>query len=259
MCCRRRGLFAALAAGLALCGCVNLAELSAGSVGCPEDEIEVSDDKSGFTVRTWTASCRSKRYFCSNRATASPVVGGGGGTLMASSVQCTPEVGGRQGEDVVPLPATSGGSTAVRPTAARPTHGSSPQGVTRIKASAGHWMIGANLAATPFALELQGAPAKEAQRLWLVLYGRATGLDEKCTPRFMIDGELLELEQASFKRRAHEPVWSVPVELELIERIAEAERSTGRVCDQEFRLDDAAKAVLREYVTRFREELSWGK
>ena len=54
-----------LAAGVALGGCVSLAAVSAGHVGCPEDDIAISDDNPGFGTHTWTAQCHGRTFFCS--------------------------------------------------------------------------------------------------------------------------------------------------------------------------------------------------
>lgn len=43
----------------------NLAAISAGHVGCAEDEITISEEHVGMTSTTWTAACRDKVYYCS--------------------------------------------------------------------------------------------------------------------------------------------------------------------------------------------------
>lgn len=47
-------------------GCmVSLADASSGQVGCPADEIAISNDKVGLGTRTWTATCRGETFYCS--------------------------------------------------------------------------------------------------------------------------------------------------------------------------------------------------
>jgi hypothetical protein len=57
-------------AGLAIAaftsaGCLSLAGITSGHIGCARDEITISDETSGGRSRTWTAECNGRRYFCS--------------------------------------------------------------------------------------------------------------------------------------------------------------------------------------------------
>lgn len=64
-----------------LAACVSVGtyqRYSSGSVGCPPNEIGISDQSERFVGSTWTATCRGKRFYCS-------VPAGGG------SATCTPE------------------------------------------------------------------------------------------------------------------------------------------------------------------------
>jgi hypothetical protein len=54
---------ACIAAGLA--GCASLQSASSGQVGCAEQDIKISDDKTGWDTRTWTAECHGKKFYCS--------------------------------------------------------------------------------------------------------------------------------------------------------------------------------------------------
>ncbi len=42
-----------------------LQQVSSGYVGCPSDEIEISNDEGGFNQRSWDATCRGHIYHCS--------------------------------------------------------------------------------------------------------------------------------------------------------------------------------------------------
>ena len=76
---------------LASCG-AGLKRESSGAVGCPADQITISDEDRGYNDMSWKATCRGRTYYCS------------GG--LDQSTTCTPE--------------TSGGS-APAPAAAAPT------------------------------------------------------------------------------------------------------------------------------------------
>ncbi len=52
-------------------GCVSTRSMSIGHVGCPSNEIQISDERRTWfpPLWTWTASCGGKRYFCSRQMT----------------------------------------------------------------------------------------------------------------------------------------------------------------------------------------------
>lgn len=50
------------------CG-ANLRAASSGEIGCPESEIEISEDSGGGGSRTWIAECRGRVFYCSAHAT----------------------------------------------------------------------------------------------------------------------------------------------------------------------------------------------
>ena len=49
----------------ALAGCADLAIMSAGEVGCRPEDIEISNEKDGWTTRSWVATCKGKTFICS--------------------------------------------------------------------------------------------------------------------------------------------------------------------------------------------------
>lgn len=59
------GLFAALL----IDGCYSKAGASAPKIGCPESEIEISDEGGGFQHTGWVATCRGRRFICGTSAT----------------------------------------------------------------------------------------------------------------------------------------------------------------------------------------------
>ena len=50
-------------------GCGGLRAASSGQIGCAEKDIVITDDKVGWSSRTWTAQCHGKRFFCSSVST----------------------------------------------------------------------------------------------------------------------------------------------------------------------------------------------
>lgn len=47
-------------------GCLSAARRSSGAIGCPSDEIVVTDESVGLLGdHTWTAECRGRTYYCS--------------------------------------------------------------------------------------------------------------------------------------------------------------------------------------------------
>ena len=60
--------FLLIVAGIALTSscAVNLAGPTSGEIGCPPQEIVISNEQTfGSMTRTWTATCRGQEYFCS--------------------------------------------------------------------------------------------------------------------------------------------------------------------------------------------------
>lgn len=86
-------LFVALAVG-----CTSIAEMSSGHVGCPPEEVVISNKKDKWGSSTWTAQCRGVDWYCTSLA-----AGEGG----APSISCAREGAGGPpgGASAVPEPA----------------------------------------------------------------------------------------------------------------------------------------------------------
>jgi hypothetical protein len=99
-------------------GCASLKDASAGQVGCKPSEIQISDERSGWSTRTWTATCRGRRYSCAYVQTGATYGSGSGGVVSGSSgqVNCSPMDAPRQDRTArrrttpAATAATSGGS-----------------------------------------------------------------------------------------------------------------------------------------------------
>ncbi|MBI2395943.1 MAG: hypothetical protein HYV09_40640 [Deltaproteobacteria bacterium] len=78
----RLAVAAAMLVALASTGCMaNLKAASSGKIGCSPSSIEIEDDKEDWGSRTWTATCKGQRYFCSATATG----------RSSADISCTPE------------------------------------------------------------------------------------------------------------------------------------------------------------------------
>ncbi len=55
---------------------------SSGKIGCPAEEIVITDDHPRWGARTWTATCRDQRYLCSATATGN----------NTEQISCAPEL-----------------------------------------------------------------------------------------------------------------------------------------------------------------------
>ena len=54
--------------GLLLVGCTNAHKMTAGLIGCPPNEIEITDHDIGLSQGSWTAKCKGKTFYCSATA-----------------------------------------------------------------------------------------------------------------------------------------------------------------------------------------------
>jgi hypothetical protein len=73
---------------------------SVGYLGCPESEIQISNESQGMGTRTWTASCRGREFLCSEIQ---------GGQYAPSNVTCTARASGTTGQPGSGVAATPGG------------------------------------------------------------------------------------------------------------------------------------------------------
>lgn len=61
---RIRPSIVTIIAAAALTACAGLQRASSGQIGCPSDEIAITDKSRGWSSVTWTASCRGNTYYC---------------------------------------------------------------------------------------------------------------------------------------------------------------------------------------------------
>lgn len=71
-------LTAAMAMAIVLSGCISREGRTSGIIGCPPDEIQVSNEQTQFQTITWQASCRGKSFYCTgdsrDRTVCSPLL-----------------------------------------------------------------------------------------------------------------------------------------------------------------------------------------
>lgn len=74
--------------------------VTSGEIGCPREEITVSDRHTGWNSGSWTAECRGRIYYCSG---------------TAGSIDCQPATEEGIGHEQQALEQTSGGSPGATP------------------------------------------------------------------------------------------------------------------------------------------------
>lgn len=71
---------------LLVSGCTSLAAVSAGHVGCSQNDIKISNEQTNWSTKTWTATCGGRSYICTYAITGSSGYGGG----TTGQVNCSP-------------------------------------------------------------------------------------------------------------------------------------------------------------------------
>lgn len=102
----------------ALTGCgPNLRNATSGQIGCPPNEVTVSDHKKHFNSSTWTATCRGEVFYCSSATTGSSMatVGNTSYASRTGQYQCTRAVA--KAEPVPAAAPAASATVATTPTA----------------------------------------------------------------------------------------------------------------------------------------------
>jgi hypothetical protein len=106
-----------------------------------------------------------------------------------------------------------------------------------------------------FTMHLEHQPRLATGRAFLLLeHAGASGTRSACTVRLMIDGELVDPGAASYEVHGATEVLRVETAFTTIERLARAQRVVGRVCEEDFAIDDVGRSIATEFVTRVNEE-----
>jgi len=73
------GILLTLVIAAFLNGCtINKVKYTSGLIGCPENEIVVTESSGGLMANTWTAKCQDRVFYCTYRS--------------ASRVDCTESI-----------------------------------------------------------------------------------------------------------------------------------------------------------------------
>jgi hypothetical protein len=92
----RAWLLVAIVLSLLVSACGGTARASSGQIGCPANEIEISDKSVSVGTTTWTATCRGRVFYCSSATTGD----------KTSQYQCT------EAMDSSPSPSSAEPATA---------------------------------------------------------------------------------------------------------------------------------------------------
>ncbi|MEQ8720206.1 MAG: hypothetical protein RID81_02955 [Sandaracinaceae bacterium] len=237
-----RYMVVALAVGSA--GCApnlgNLANLSAGRIGCAARDITVTEAErqDGWNRSTylWRAECSGAFYRCTHEA-----------TQVSEETSCVVE-------------RTSGGSVAATPTdapavtaAPRIAEDPAPE-VQRSVDNSGRVRLDVTLPSADASVEIGGDPLSESGEMSLAVTGLPVAGNEECPIQLMVDGELQPVSPTRFERTETAHRWTALVDIDVLRRVANGVRVFGRVCSAELRFDESSRHAIAELVARYDEE-----
>lgn len=198
---------------------------TAGRIGCPARDIRISDVEAG----TWTATCRGERYYCASVVHATR-------NVAVEEVNCSPD---------------SENFAAETPDAPDDP----VEAVTRTVTAGGPTFRATFAAGSGYTAHVEAKPVASPGRATLALeHTGARGRRSACSVRLMVDQELIETGRPQYEAFDTTEALFVELPFDVIVRIANAYRVSGRVCDEEFVFDDEDRDILDELVARVREE-----
>lgn len=220
----------------------SLANQSSGRVGCPASEVRISNDHSGLNNHTWTATCRGRRFYCTE--TRRPDWNGG----RNSDTSCTEEVGGRSQPQVVVVRAEA--PTPVTP--ARPAESS----VDRVVVD-GRVEFRARLATASPGIRIGHSPTRDAVAVFVAFDFESGASRSTCATGVVVDGtvEPMALVRATPNSAGEQLVLSTS--LDVVRRASHASHASLRVCDLVIDVTDADRTTLLEFVRRIDDERAW--
>jgi hypothetical protein len=223
-------------------GCTTLADVSSGHVGCPPDQVVISNKRTRWQRRTWTAECHGRRYFCASTSTSS--INGATDT----DVSCAPE--GQGGETPVASPAPAA-TTTTAPAAPAPE----PR-ITRTTRD-GQPLLRAELDVPNAEIELIAAPTREPDQAAMTLLISAQPSHSDCPAGLLMDGTVHTLALHHHEALGTREKVSYIVPMTALRQWAEAERVVGRICQDSLDFGAEHAATIRALLVRFDEELAW--
>lgn len=211
---------------LLLLGCVSLRAVSAGRIGCHPEDITISDEHHS-EGHHWIAACQGRRYQCSEYA----------------GVACAREQ---------TFDAFAEDTEATRAAAAG---GGIERAVVR-EGESDVVVLRANFDIEGYRYGLTLAPVAHLFVASLSITAPSDEIGDGCAAGLLVDGQLTHLHGAG-RVADGARTYEFPLDVGFVRRLATASRVVGRICDVEWRLDDAQRGVVRELLTRHDEEAAW--
>jgi len=238
-----------------LFGCTNaLVRNTAGHVGCPQNEIRISDEQGSYYSRSWTASCRSRRYFCTLRRR--PTGAGGNDTDVACAEEAPrqrPVLASSSRASSSPRHATpSPAAASASPAAAAPRQPSVERAVRDGQAE-----FLARLSLESPSVQVGHAPGRDAEAVFIAMNFEQGPSRATCAAGLLVDGAV---ERTPFVRstpRAMGEQVTVRTTIAVLRRLASATHVSLRVCDTSIELGSSDLETMRELVRRIDEERAW--
>ncbi len=204
--------------------CATVESITATQTGCGQGEIQISDDSSVGNTRTWLATCRGQRFRCAH------VAGG--------DSRCTPEAMPPAGPPPIPGPGV------------QRVQGVGPNGAPIA-------LVVAELDAGPYHFHVESAPSVDRETVRWIISAPVQQLGPSCQAGVMIDGIINDFTIVGVRATADRAEYTTTLPMVAVRAMASGGRVVGRICTDEWRLDDAAAAVIRELVARIDEESTW--
>lgn len=234
-----------------------LRSLTAATIECPEADISVADIDRGIGYSTWRAQCREQRFRCrSQQETSRDVRRSRGATSTARhSTRC----------EVLPSASTemtvvaTDTDTDTEPTAetesqVAPADGQA--GVQRLHGPAGTRLT-LTYVVDGITLTFTADPTSDDVH-WRWQDGTPAGELSSCRVGLIVDGEVVTLPGSPGDAQAQRSYEGV-VSAEALGALAASERGAGRLCEREWRLDEAGRGALRDLLARRTEERAWNQ
>lgn len=229
-------------------GCIrSLAEQTSGRVGCPTSAVRISEQRQGFNNRTWTATCRGRRFYCTETQRPN---GMGGRNSDTDCTESAESVAARERPPHVVV-RESPAPVAASPAPAAPAHG-----VERIVTD-GRTEFRARLSVDEPGVQLGHVLDAEASSVFVAVNFDAGGPYASCPTGFVIDGAIERLEIVRATPRSSGEQLVLRTSLEVVRRLASATHGSLRVCEHASEFGATDREVLGEFVRRIGEERIW--
>lgn len=156
----------------------------------------------------------------------------------------------------------SGPRVAARQQAASPRVVQAPpqqdRVVRRPDPATGKAILDAVIGGGALELRLTAMPASNRDTVWFRVWLRTAERNHgQCDVKMMIDGQLLVLPKPAYSSTAEYEELLIELPVSDLVAVGKGTRVKGRICSGEFELVGPRLEIIREFLMRFREELSW--